>query len=265
MTKTLLRIFTPFGKVDRWTKYGLIAFTAIALILFWQVTRGDRSLLPGPFAVVNRFLEIAQTKDFVSNLFSSIGLIFKAMLVAIIIALLVGYLSVIPFFNPLARFIMKLRYLTISGLYFAFALLSKDADTLKLSLLIFGIVPFFVTSLMEVICNIQKEEFDSCRTLRYSNWETLYELIIIGRMDQTLEIIRQNFAIAWMMIVTVECASLAGGGIGVMMFKFSKFNDLQSVFSLLIVILVLGILIDWLLGVMRRELFPYTKYTTSED
>jgi NitT/TauT family transport system permease protein len=255
-----VQLVQPFGKTGKWSLYTLAAATAVLVFLFWKATTGT-GLIPGPESVWKSFFHIITTKDFITNLFASILLTVKAMLLSIIIALFIGYLSVIPAFVPLARFIVKCRYLTITGLYFIFILVCKDADSLKISLLVFGIVPFFVTSLLGVIGNIRQEEYDSCRTLRYNQWQTLYELIIRGRMDQTLEIIRQNFAITWLMIVTVESSALSGGGIGVLLYRYNKYNDLKNVLALQIVILLIGILTDVLLAAMRRELFPYTKLT----
>lgn len=257
------QLVLPFGKTYKWTFFVLLLITFALIFLFWHVSTGN-GLIPKPAAVIASFFRIIGTKDFVQNLFSSILLTVKAMLLSIIIALVIGYLSVIPLFRPLARFIVKCRYLTITGLYFVFILIAADADNLKLSLLVFGIVPFFVTSLLSVIENIRQEEYDSCRTLRYNHWQTMYELIVRGRMDQTLEIIRQNFAITWIMIVTVESSALSGGGIGAMLYRFNKYNDLKNVLALQIVILLIGILTDLLLAAMRRELFPYTKLTSKE-
>jgi len=42
-----------------------------------------------------------------------------------------------------------------------------------------------------------------CKTLGYNNWQTLYEVIIVGKADQVFEILRQNFAIAWMMMMSI--------------------------------------------------------------
>ncbi len=254
-----VQIIQPFGKTNKWIFYVLIFATVIVFILFWQTTAGG--LIPGFDIVMKSFFSITASKDFLENLFQSLGLTFQAMLISIVIALLIGYLSVIPLFTPLARFIVKCRYLTMTGLYFIFILLTKDADSLKLTLLTFGIVPFFVTSMLEVISNIKQEEYDSCRTLRYNKWESLKEILIVGRMDQTIEIIRANFAIAWLMIVTVESSALSGGGIGALMYRYNKYNDLKNVLALQLVILLIGIFIDWMLRVMRRELFPYTKLT----
>jgi NitT/TauT family transport system permease protein len=260
-----IRLIVPFGRPNYWTRILLAVATGILIMLLWQLYAAGGGLIPGPVAVLNRLAVLVSSREFITNLFTSIGLTFKAMLIAIVIALAIGYLSVIPIFRSFARFIVKCRYLTITGLFFIFILIAKDADKLKLSLLVFGIVPFFVTSMLAVIANIQTEEYDACRTLRYNQWQTLAELIIVGRLDQIIEIIRQNFAIAWIMIVTVESSALSGGGIGAMLYRYNRYNDLRTTLSLQIVILLLGIGIDQLLLVMRRQLFPYTQLTITEE
>jgi NitT/TauT family transport system permease protein len=70
---------------------------------------------------------------------------------------------------------------------------------------------------------------------------------------------RQNFAIAWMMITMVEGLSMSEGGLGTMLIKSNKYIDLGTVFSILIIIFVVGIFFDFLLGQLRYWLFPYTK------
>jgi NitT/TauT family transport system permease protein len=176
-----------------------------------------------------------------------------------VITLLFSYASVIPFFNPAAQFIVKCRYLTLTGLIFIFTLLSRDGGQLKLSLLLFGIVPFLTTSFLSIILHTPAQEFELCQTLGYNRWERLYEVIIVGKADQVFEVVRQNFAIAWMMITMVEGLNMSEGGIGALMIKYNKYNDLSHVLALQAAILALGLGFDYLLGVLRHWLFPYTK------
>src|SRR4051794_31518937 len=104
-----VQVVVPFGKPKYWTRILLDIATGILLILLWQLYTAGGGLIPGPAAVVKRLGVLVGTRDFVNNLFISIGLTFKAMLIAIVIALAIGYLSVIPVFRPLARFIVKCR------------------------------------------------------------------------------------------------------------------------------------------------------------
>ena len=117
---------------------------------------------------------------------------------------------------------------------------------------------------MSVIVNIDKQQFELCETLGYNRWQTLYEVIIVGKADQVFEIIRQNFAIAWLMITYVESLSLSEGGVGALMYKYNKYNDLPNVIAVQLIIFLLGLFFDFLLGAVRGWLFPYTKLQTQQ-
>ena len=89
----------------------------------------------------------------------------------------------------------------------------------------------------------------------------LYEVVIKGKLHLVLEVIRQNFAIAWMMITSVEGICMSEGGLGTMMIKSNKYLKMDDVFGVLIVILILGIIFDYLFDVMKVWIFPYTDTT----
>ncbi len=251
-------IFKPFASINKKTVAILITVQVAVTLLIWQTV--SNGLIPKPGNVAAAFMRLLSAKQFWDNMLVSLGLTLKAMFYSIIITLVFAYLSVIPFFKSIAQFIVKCRYLTLTGLIFIFTLLTKDGSELKLSLLVFGIVPFFVTSFLSVIINIEKQEYDLCKTLGYNNWQTLYEVIIVGKADQVFEILRQNFAISWLMITMVEGLSMSEGGIGTLLIKYNKYNDITVVVALQFVIFLTGLCFDWLLGIIRKWLFPYTQY-----
>jgi len=252
-----IAIFEPLRIVNKQTVLILIIFEAVFALLVWQAAGGG-GLIPSPLKVGKSMIEIFTSKEFGDDIFASLSLTLKGMFYSIIIALIVSYLALIPFFKPIATFITKCRYLTLTGLIFLFTLLTQNGHQLKLGLLIFGIVPFFVTSLTSIFSSINEQEFDLCKTLRMNSWQTLWEVVILGRLDQVFEVMRQNFAISWMMITMVEGLSMSEGGLGTMLIKSNKYIDLGKVFGILFIILTLGILFDYLLGKIRVWLFPYT-------
>jgi len=237
----------------------LIMMTAqvVFALLLWQLSPGG--LIPGPARVLEALGQLLSASLLYDNLLTSLLLTFKALAYSLVLTLSFSYLSVLPFFRPIAQFIVKCRYLTLTGLIFIFTLLTKDGGALKLSLLVFGIVPFFTTSFLAVILRTPAQEFELCQTLGYSRWETLYEVIVIGKADQVLEVVRQNFAIAWMMITMVEGLNMSEGGIGTLLIKYNKYNDLPHVLALQAIVLGLGLCFDYGLGLLRRWLFAYTK------
>jgi NitT/TauT family transport system permease protein len=250
-------IFQPFGRISRQTFIILMIAQVIIALTMWHVS--SNGLIPQPWKVKMAFIHLLSTRLLWDNILISLGLTIKAMLYSIVITMMLAYLSVIPFFKPVSQFIVKCRYLTLTGLIFIFTLLTRDGSQLKLSLLIFGIVPFFVTSFLAVIININKQEYELCKTLGYNNWQTLYEVIIIGKADQVFEILRQNFAISWLMITLVEGLSMSEGGIGTLLIKYNKYNDLTNVIALQLMLFLIGICFDYLLGTIRHWLFPHTK------
>ncbi|HYC86967.1 MAG TPA: ABC transporter permease subunit [Chryseosolibacter sp.] len=252
------KVFHPLTQIKGRTSIALIAVEAAAALLLWEIF-GSNGLIPTPSKIIASVFRIITTESFIDNLFSSLSLTMTGMGISILIALVVSYLALIPFFAPVAKFVVKCRYLTLTGLIFLFTLLTQDGHQLKLSLLIFGIVPFFVTSLLSIIESINSQEYELCKTLRMNNWQTMLEVVIIGRLDQVFEVMRQNFAIAWMMITMVEGLSMSEGGLGTLLIKSNKYIDLATVFAILVIIFALGIFFDYLLRNIRLWLFPYTK------
>jgi sulfonate transport system permease protein len=243
----MINIFHPYKMISRQTFMIMIVLQVIITITLWH-TMAD-GLIPKPGNVAESFWSLLQTRLLMDNILVSLALTMKAMFYSILITLFFSYLSVMPFFKSIAQFIIKCRYLTLTGLIFIFTLLTQDGSQLKLSLLVFGIVPFFVTSFMSVLNSINRQEYELCKTLGYNSWEVF-------------EILRQNFAIAWLMITLVEGLSMSEGGIGTLLIKYNKYNDLTHVLALQLVIFMIGIGFDYLLGSLKRWLFPYTKLQT---
>ena len=251
------KIFQPFETISKQTMAIMIVVQVIVAVFAWHSL--STGLIPPPLKVVNALADQFTSTLLWDNVLISVVLTLKAMVISIAITLIFCYLSVIPFFKHMAELLVKCRYLTLTGLIFIFTLLTQNGSQLKLSLLVFGIVPFFVTSFLSVIVGISNQEYDLCKTLGYSRWQTLYEVIIIGKAHQVFEILRQNFAIAWLMITLVEGLSMSEGGIGTLLIKYNKYNDLTNVLALQSIIFLIGIGFDMLLGYLRKWFFPYTR------
>jgi ABC-type nitrate/sulfonate/bicarbonate transport system permease component len=255
-------LITPLCTVSHktWTFVALIE--AGVALLAWQASGGG--LIPTPIGVLKALFEIMKTQDFIPNMACSLGLTLKAMGVSIVLALFFSYIATIPLLNPIAKFVCQCRYLTLTGLIFLFLLLTKNGSQLKMYLLIFGIVPFFVTSLMSIIFTIDPQEYDLCTTLRFNKWETLLEVVVIGRLDTVFVVMAQNFAISWLMITMVEGLSMSEGGLGVMLIKANKYLNLPWVFAILVLIFTMGISFDVSFGAVRHWLFAHTRLEKSK-
>lgn len=251
--------FYPNRIINKHSYIILILFQVICALLFWFLSKSV--FFPTPIEIIHSLGKLIQENNLLQELMTSTMLCIKSLLIAIVISLLISYLTVIPFFRPIAFIISKFRFLTLVGLSFYFALLTHSGQQLKVSLMVFGITVFFVTSLVSVINNISKNEFNHARTLGMSEWQVVWEVIILGRIDQVFEIIRQNFAIAWMMLTMVEGISRSEGGIGALLLNQNKHLHLDAVFAIQLVILFVGICMDYLIGFLKNLFCPYAKLT----
>ncbi len=236
----------------------IIGFQVLALFIAWYATG---PLIPKPHEIAAAFNKLLSEGDLLRELFVSTALCLQALAISIVISLIISYLTVVPFFRPIAFIVSKGRFLTLVGLSFVFTLMVSGGHGLKVWLMVFGITVFFVTSMVAVIRSIPKAEFDHARTLRMSEWQTVWEVVILGRIDQVFEVIRQNFAIAWMMLTMVEGISRSEGGIGTMLLNQNKHLHLDAVFAIQIVILTVGILMDYLIGIFKNIFCPYAALT----
>lgn len=249
------KLFYPFGEINRKWQVIIILFWVILLLGWFEV--GHSKLIPPPSKIAVSLWEMVNSKDFYSDLAASLVTTSKSMIYSIILTIIIVYSSTMAIFSPLAEFVSKCRYLTLTGLVFVFTVISKNIGDVKMYLLIFGITPFFVTSFLSIVKSTPPQQIQKGYVNRLGRWGTLWEVIIIGKLDILFEVMRQNFAISWMMITMVEGYAMNEGGIGTLLIKSNKYLDLAPVFAMLVIILVLGLLFDVMLSKLRLFLFPY--------
>ena len=251
--------FQPNKNVARSSMLMLVAVQVALALLLWVFSSSP--LLPTPMAIGRAFVKLVTQEDLFGELTTSMFLSLEAMIKTIVISLFISYLTVLPFFRPLAFAVSKLRFLTLVGLSFVFVLLTSGGHDLKVWLLTFGITVFFVTSMNEVIRSIRREEFNYGRTLGMNEWQVVWHVVIVGRLPEVFEIIRQNFAMGWLMLTMVEGFSRSDGGIGVMLLNQNKHFQLDAVFAIQFLILAVGIAQDYVIGLIKNLVCPYSKLT----
>lgn len=255
------KLFYPFGEVDKKIRIGVILFWVVLLLGLFEIMHSP--IIPPPSKIATSMWQMWGQGEFYEDLMASMFTTCKAMAYSIGLTVLLVYSSTIQFFKPLAEFVSKCRYLTLTGLVFVFTVLigktGGSLGDLKMALLIFGITPFFVTSFLSIVSSTPPEEKWKAYVNKCNRWGALYEIIIIGKLDMLFEVMRQNFAISWMMITMVEGYAMSEGGIGTLLIKSNKYLSLAPVFAMLANILILGLFFDYSLTKLRNVLFPHLK------
>lgn len=252
---SMLSVFSPLALVSKYVFMVMVLVQVTVVVAWWSM--GLTALIPRPMAIIHAFANLWMHEGFSRDLGTSFILNLEALAIATAISLGLSYLTVMPFFQSIAGFVSKLRFLGLVGLTFLFTLASGSGHELKLWLLVFGMTVFFVTFMAAEVAAIPKDQFDYARTLRMGKWRVVWEVVILGKLDIAFEGMRQNAAMGWMMLTMVEGISRSEGGVGAMLLTQNRQFDLSAVFAIQISLLVLGLCIDYGIGLLKRFTCPY--------
>ncbi len=255
-------VLTPNKKVNNQVMF-VIALFHMALASFLWMTTSE--ILPSPGEIWDAFVKLTFEEALLLEMWTSMKLCLVAVVQTLVISLVICYATVLPLFRPIAFVAIKFRFLTIVGLSFVFTLATAGFDDsgylLKTSLLTFGMTVFFVTGMMRVIKDITSNELNHARTLGMSEWKVVWEVVVLSKLDKVFDVLRSNFAISWMMLTLVEGLVRSDGGVGVMLLNQNKHLHLDSVFAIQTLILIVGIVMDYMFGYSKQLCCPYSNLT----
>jgi len=255
----LAAAFLPNRVVSHTALQILIAGQALLFLVIWW--RSPFAVLPRPNEVASALGGLWMTQGLGPELWTSFKANVEALAITLVISLGLSYLTVLPVGRPVVTAVSKGRFIGLTGLTFVFTLVFGGGHPLKISLLVFGMSVFFVTSMSAVVADIPREKFDYARTLRLSEWRMVWEVVVLGTADKAIEVLRQNAAMGWMMLTMVESISRSEGGVGAMLLNQNKHFHLAEVFAIQILILLVGMTQDYGIGVAKRLVCPYAALT----
>lgn len=253
--KEFASAFAPNRAVSKSTLRIIAVLWAALLVFWWSVF--PPKVVPRPGEVLEALGDLWTGGGMAQELIMSLWLNLQSLAWSTLISLGLAYLTVLPGARPVVGLISKLRFLGFTGLTFLFGLI-VTGHALKVWMLVFGITVFFVTSMAAVVAAVPKEKFDHARTLRMGEWRVVWEVVVLGTVDQAFEALRQNAAMGWMMLTMVEGLVRSEGGVGVLMLNENRHFKLAAVFAIQLTILVVGLLQDYGIGVMKGVLCPYS-------
>jgi len=247
--------FTPNAAMPSQAMIAMTWIQIVAAVSFWVLS--PSAILPGPVELAKALQKLWFEDALGREILTSLILNVEAMAIAAVISLLLAYASTMPFFRPLVRFIANFRFLGLAGLSLIFTVYTSGSHSLKVSILVFSVSVYYLTSLVRIIVAIPESEKDYFRTLGMSEWQVVYATVIRGRAAEMWEALRQNSAMAWMMLTTVEGLSKSEGGVGVLMLLSQRLRRLDEVYAVQLTLWCLGLTQDYLFARSRLALFPW--------
>ena len=215
-------------------------------------------VLPPPSRIPGAFGQLVRHDDLIANTSRSIWLNIQGYLWALLIALPIGFiLGLIPLFRGLfSRQVDALRYLPLSALTSLFIVWFGLEDQMKIAFLAFGILVYLLPVIVQRIREVEEVYVQTAFTLSASNWQTFRSVYLPAVFSRLMDDVRVLTAISWTYIIIAELLNRQGG-IGGLIFVKSKMGQIDRVFAILLLIIVIGFLQDRIFSYIDTRLNPH--------
>jgi NitT/TauT family transport system permease protein len=231
------------------------------LALWWAVTSlgvVDPLFLPGPAAVLRRFVRWLLDGDLledagISTFRVTAGFLASAVM-ALPLGLLIGaYRPVRAFFEPLLEFA---RYLPAVAFVPVVLLWTGIGEASKITVIWIGTFFQLVIMLSEDVARVPMPQVEGARTLGATDREVMMLVLLRSAMPAMFDTLRITLGWAWTYLVVAELVA-ANSGLGYAILKAQRFLQTDRIFVGIIVIGLIGLGTDQLLRWAHRRLFPW--------
>jgi NitT/TauT family transport system permease protein len=235
------------------------------LIVFvaWAVTAARMSegaLLPTPSATWAAFGRLRSSGVLTSDIWASTHRILIGYGVSVAIGMVLGiaigsFSSVESFFEAPIGF---LRYIPASALTPVFLLWLGIGESPKIWLIVIGTVFFNILMMADVARAVPRELVDAAYTFGAGRLTVLRRVILRHSLPGIIDTARVNLAAAWLMLVVAELLA-ADSGLAFEIVRAQRFRAVDTMFALLIVFGVIGLLSDLFLRWLRNRTSPWAR------
>lgn len=227
----------------------------VAALIGWLLQPFD--VLPTPLEVLQAFPKLVTDRDLLPNLGVSIWTNVKALALTTALSLLIAYGGCVPLFTPIRSFVALIKFWGLSGVTLVFLLVLHTDSRMKVGLLVFGMIGFFVAGLMMAIANIPNSKYDYGRTLGMNEFGILWNIVIRGTRPDIWDAVIINNAMGWVLLSQLELSYRSEGGLGVMFDGLKRAGDYAGIGAVQITIALTGSLTTLLLYSLKRMTCKY--------
>jgi NitT/TauT family transport system permease protein len=215
-------------------------------------------ILPTPQKTLNAFIEMKRDDNLGKNILFSVRINLLGYLKCILGAIVFGFAIGL---NPTVRKMFSkqvsaLRFVPITAMMGIFIAISGLTIATKINFLAFGIWVYLVPVVVQRIDEVSTTHLQMMKTLGASSWQTLVHVqwkSVISRLSDDIRIL---VGISWTYIIVAELAGIQGG-LGSLIFLGERQSNVGKVYSVIIIIIAIGIIQDFLFKVLDRLLFKF--------
>src|SRR5437899_2149938 len=251
---------------------GLTAlFVGLVLLVWWFVTRGDPNerlvqqlILPSPLEVLKAFGPLHFEQGLVRSAFTSWLRVTSGFALATIVAVPLGiymatFSSVAAFFRPLAlagAYIPIVVFIPLSMMWFG----TDEAQ--KVGFLFIGCFVALLPLVIKDIADVPDAFLDVAVTKGASQWQLVRHVLFPVAKANIWDHLRGVYGVGWGWIIMAEVFVRPKYGLGALIEVSSRRSHTDSIFAIIIVIVLIAVACDQLWRLGGELLFPYR---TCED
>lgn len=264
----LKKFFSIDGEIPKKTKLLISILGWVLLFTIWWVVTAfgwiNPYILPPPGKVFSSYGVLIGEKHLFSHIGYSISINILGYLQAIIIAVPLGFLiGLIPFFRELIiKQIGAARFTPLPATTAIFMAIFGVGIGLKIQFLAFGIFVYLLPAIVQRIDEIKTDDHlkavkQTMVTLNASTWQTLKHFYIPSVLSRFFPDVINLVAVSWTYIIIAELLN-AQGGLGYLIYlATNRQNHIEQVYAVIILIILIGIVQDFLLKALDKKLFKF--------
>ncbi|HET9517993.1 MAG TPA: ABC transporter permease [Actinoplanes sp.] len=256
----LLGIRTPISWRARWV---LTALSVLVPLAAWQllsgIIDGRPDFLPSPLETWSAGLELAQGGQLLDDALASVERVARGYGLAVLVSVPLGIVmgSFLAGRAALEPMIGLLRYLPASAFIPLLIIWLGLGEPSKVALLFLGTLFFNTLMIADAVRQVPMPLIDVSYTLGARRGEVLRKVIVPHALPGMIDAIRVNAAAAWNFVVVAELIA-AESGLGYRIVRAQRFNQIDRIFAVLVVIGLIGLTIDLLLRLSRDRVGRWT-------
>lgn len=220
-------------------------------------------LLPRPDHVIKSYSTLFREDHLLKDVGLSVWRNIQGYGWAVLISLVFGFLiGLVPVLRALfSKQVDALRYLPLTALTGLFIIWFGIGDTMKVAFLAFGILVYLLPVVVQRIDEVDDVYLKTSFTLGANNWQMIRSVYLPGVLSKLIDDIRVLTAISWTYIIIAEMFNRSGG-VGDLIFVKGRQGQIEKVFAVLLMIVLIGFLQDRLFSYIDKRLFPHKYYKT---
>jgi NitT/TauT family transport system permease protein len=241
----------------------------VFIILIWSILSYGGLIKPiflsDPLSTLKNVFNLIFEEGILKDALVSIGRVFAGFVLAIIVGIPLGIFCGI--YKPIEAFIESnisfLRYIPVAAFIPLAILWFGVSEIEKIFLIFIGVLPYTVLYVSTAAANVEKEYLEVAATLGAKNRELLTKVIVPRALPNIWDICRIEMGGAWAFVILAEVVA-ANSGLGYRLVLAQRFLHTTDIFSVIMLIGLIGLIIDFLFKISYNKLFPWAEKSKSK-